>query len=415
MMRRRDFVIGLGAGIGLAATGRWTLAASKDPVKIGFLAPMTGGFAQVGKDMVDGATMYLEEIGSQAAGRKIEIIVEDTQGQPQVALTKARKLVENDRVHVLNGGLLASTGYALQPYFTEKKVPMLYPVMASDDLTQRQRSAYLVRMGWTSSQPSHPLGEYAYLTLKHRKVVTISADYAFGYETIGGFQRTFEEAGGQVIQKIWCPLNTVDFAPYLAQVRRDADAVMTLLVGQLSLRFPKQYAQAGLYGKIAVLGGGTGTDEFVLPSLDDSALGYVTALHYSAALDTPINRKFVQTYRSKFGKVPGYYSETCYLSSRWVAEATKAVGGEVEDGPKFLEALKRVHVTDAPRGPIKLDEYLNPIQNEYIRKVERREGELWNTVVKTYPDVSQFWKWKPEEYLKQPLYTRDYPPCRFCG
>lgn len=395
------------AGVGPA----W---AQKAPIKIGFLAPVTGGAAQVGKDMTNGLAMWLEENGNQIAGRKVEVIVEDTQGQPQIALTKVRKLVESDKVHVLAGGLFAHVGYALAPKVDELQVPMLYPVMAADDLTQRKPSKWVVRNGWTSSQPNHPFGEYVAKTLGYKKVVTIAIDYSFGWEQVGGFQKTFEEAGGQVIQKLWPPLGTTDFAPYLSQVRKDADAVFVLMVAQSALRFPRQYQDFGLKARLPLLGGGTTFDEFVLPSLGDEAIGSVSALIYSAALDTPINKRFVAAYRKKYGKVPSYYSEVCYTTGRWINEAAKAVGGEVEDRERFLAALRKVEIPDAPRGPVKLDAHGNPVQNIYIRKVEKKGGELWNTVIHTYPNVSQFWKYKPEEFLKQPVYDRNFPPCTHC-
>lgn len=388
--------------------------AQKGPIKIGFLAPVSGGAAQVGKDMVNGLSMYLEERGHTFAGRKVEVIVEDTQGQPAMALTKLRKLVESDRVHVLAGGLFAHVGYALAPKVDEYKVPMLYPVMAADDLTQRQPARWVVRNGWTSSQPSHPFGEYVAKTLGYKRVVTIAIDYAFGWEVVGGFQKTFEEAGGQVIQKLWPPLGTTDFAPFLSQIKRDADAVFALMVAQSSLRFPKQYEDAGLKAKLPLLGGGTTFDEFVLPSLGDEAIGGISPLMYSAALDTPVNKRFVKEYRAKYGKVPSYYSEVCYTAGRWIEEAAKAIGGDVENREKFLAALRKVEIPDAPRGPVKLDAHGNPIQNIYIRKVEKKDGELWNTVIHTYPAVSQFWTYKPEEFLKQPVYSRDFPPCKYC-
>lgn len=388
--------------------------AQKGPIKIGFLAPMTGGAAQVGKDMVNGLNMWLDENGRKIAGRPVEVIVEDTQGQPQTALTKLRKLVESDKVQVLAGGLFAHVGYALAPKVDEYKVPMLYPIMAADDLTQRKTVKWVVRTGWTSSQPSHPFGEYTARTLGYKKVVTLATDYAFGWEVVGGFQKTFEEAGGQVIQKLWPPLNTTDFAPYLAQIRRDADAVFALNVAASALRFPKQYENFGLKAKLPLIGGGVSMDEFVLPSLGDEAIGTITPLIYSAAIDTPVNKRFVKEYRAKYGKVPSYYSETCYTSGRWINEAAKAVNGDLENREKFLEALRKVEIPDSPRGPIKLDAYGNPIQNIYIRKVEKKDGELWNTVVHTYPNVSQFWKYKPEEFLKQPVYDRNYPPCKHC-
>jgi branched-chain amino acid transport system substrate-binding protein len=407
--------VAVGVALALAsvlATG--PAQAQKGPIKIGFLAPVTGGAAQIGKDMVNGLTMWLDENNHQIAGRKVEVIVEDTQGQPNIALTKLQKLVESDRVQVLAGGLFAHVGYALAPKVDQLKVPMLYPVMAADDLTQRKPVKWVVRNGWTSSQPNHPFGEYVAKTLGYKKVVTIAIDYAFGWEQVGGFQKTFEESGGQVIQKLWAPLNTTDFAPYLSQIRRDADAVFALMVSISALRFPKQYEDAGLKNKLPLLGGGTTFDEFVLPSLGDESIGGVSALIYSAALETPANKKFVAEYRKKFGKVPSYYSETCYTTGRWINEAAKAVGGDVEDREKFLVALKKVEIPDSPRGPIKLDSHGNPIQNIYVRKVEKKGGELWNTVIHTYPNVSQFGKYKPEEFLKQPVYDRNYPPCKYC-
>ena len=388
--------------------------AQKGPIKIGVISPMTGGAAQAGKDMTNGMQMWLDENGGQMAGRKVEVIIEDSQGQPNIALTKLQKLVERDQVHVLVGELFAHIGYAMAPKVDEYRIPMLYPVIAADDLTQRKPAKWVVRTGWTSSQPSHPFGEYAAKTLGYKKIVTIGIDYAFGWEVIGGFQKTFEESGGQIVQKLWAPLNTTDFAPYLSQIKRDADAVFALMVSGSALRFPKQYQDAGLKAKLPLIGGGTTFDEFVLPSLGDEAIGGMTPLQYSAALDTPINKRFVAEYRKRYGKVPSYFSETTYTSTRWIAEAAKAVGGDVENREKFLEALRKVEIPDSPRGPVKLDPHGNPIQNIYVRKVEKKDGELWNTVVHTFPAVSQFWKYKPEEFLKQPVYDRNFPACKYC-
>ena len=394
--------------------GSESVWAQKGPIKIGVITAMTGGAAQIGKDMTNGITMWLDENNQTIAGRKVEVIVEDSQGQPNVALTKLQKLVESDRVHILVGEIFAHIGYAMAPKVEEYRIPMLYPVIAADDLTQRKPAKWIVRTGWASSQPSHPFGEYVAKTLGYKRIAVIGMDYAFGWEVVGGFQKTFEENGGQIIQKLWAPLNTTDFAPYLSQIRRDADAVFALMVSISASRFPKQYQDAGLKAKLPLIGGGTTFDEFVLPSLGDEAIGGITPLIYSAALDTPVNKRFVAEYRKKYGKVPSYFSETSYTSTRWIADAAKAIGGDVENREKFLEALRKVEIPDAPRGPIKLDTYGNPIQNIYIRKVEKKDGELWNTVVHTYPAVSQFWKYKPDEFLKQPVYDRNYPPCKHC-
>jgi len=286
--------------------------------------------------------------------------------------------------------------------------------MAADDITQRKPAKYIVRTGWATSQPMHPFAEWVAKNTKHRKIAFIGMDYAFGYETLGGFQAVFEKEGGQIVQKIWTPLNTNDFAPFLAQIKRDADAVLALFVGRLALQFMKQYEESGLKGKLPLYGGGTLTDESVLPNMGNEAIGAITALHYSQALDNPANQKFSKAFEAKFGKISSYYSEACYTNARWIAEAVKAVNGKVEDKDGFLAALKKVEIKDTARGPLSIDKWGNPVQNIYVRKVERVGGKLQNTVIATIPAVSQFWKFNPDEYMKLPLYSRDYPPCKGC-
>jgi branched-chain amino acid transport system substrate-binding protein len=145
--------------------------------------------------------------------------------------------------------------------------------------------------------------------------------------------------------------------------------------------------------------------------MGNEAVGIITALHYSAALETPENRVFASAYARKYNRPPSYYSENCYTAGRFIYEALVAIRGNVEDKERFLGALRKIRIPDAPRGPVYLDEFQNPVQNIYIRRVDRR-GILRNTVIFTYPKVSQFWKYNPEEYLKQPVYSRDYPPIR---
>ncbi|HZM97387.1 MAG TPA: ABC transporter substrate-binding protein [Vicinamibacterales bacterium] len=379
---------------------------ARPPIKIGFMVPLSGGNAQNGRDILNGFLMYLDEIGYRAGGRTIDLIVEDDEAIPAVGLTKARKLIERDEVHVMAGALLSSTGYALAPYITSMKIPMVYPVVSADDLTQRRRSDWIVRTGWSGSQPNHAFGEYAYRTLGIRSVVTIALDYAFGWESVGGFERTFVAEGGRIRQKLWVPLSVHDFAPYLAQIPRDVDAVYALLLGRTALQFMRQYQEFGLKGRVKLIGGGTTTDEHVLPFMGDEALGTVTALHYSAALDTPANKAFAETYRTRYKKVPSYYSESMYTGGKWLVAAINAIGGRVEDRQALVEALRQVKPEGLPRGPVELDDYGNPIENVYIRRVERVNGQLQNTVIDTFPSVSQFWKYPPAEYLREPLYAR---------
>ncbi len=410
-----SFPLGVAAlGIGLASGP----ASAAEELRIGFLAPMTGFFAQIGKDMSNGFQMYLDEVDGNFAGAKVKFILEDGQGKPPINVRKAEKLVRQDNVQMFIGGLLASTGYALAPVSTRLKTVYIPSIAAADDLTQRQASKYpyVVRTGWTSSQPNHPFGQWA-CDQGYKKVVTVGADYAFGYEVVGGFQKTFEDCGGKVIQKIWPPIGTKDFGPYIPTIKKNADAIFTLMVGPMSLQFPKQLAAAGI--KKPVLGGGTSYDEFVLPSMGDEVIGHVSALQYSAALDTPRNAAFVKKYRAKYGKVPSYYSESNYTTAQMIHEVMKKTGGKWPGAEKFVKMLASVEL-DSVRGPVRLDELRNPVHNIYIRKVEKKkmhgydEEELWNTVIKTYPNVTQFWTYKKDDFLKQPVYSRTFPPCKYC-
>ena len=269
-------------------------AAAQEELRIGLIAPMTGPFAQVGADMTNGFKMYLDEVDSNFAGAKVNLIIEDSQGKPDTAVTKAKKLILEDHVQLLVGGVLAPEGYALAPVSTAEKTVYIASVPAADDLTQRQLGnyPYFIRTSWTSSQPHHPLGQWA-CDQGYKKIITVGADYAFGYEAVGGFQKAFEDCGGKIIQKIWPPLGTKDFGPYIPTFKADADAVFSLMVGPMPLQFPKQLRASGWTKPI--IGGGTSYDESVLPFMGDEVIGDVSALQYSAGLQTPKNEAFVKS------------------------------------------------------------------------------------------------------------------------
>jgi len=404
----------LAASLALLGASGAGPALAQGPIKIGFISPLSGAIAQAGKDMYSGCELFWEESGWQIGGRKLQVILEDNEGLPATAIAKARKLVEGDRVHIVAGIILSNVAYAVVPYIEAQGIPTIYPINSADDLTQRKRPKWLIRTGFSASGNMHPFGEYAAKVLGYKRIVTVSLDYSFGWETTGGFHKTFEDNGGHIIQKIWIPLNVQDYAPYLAQIKKDADAVFVLALGRWTLLFANQYAAAGLKGRIPLIAGGTYTDEHVLPQLGDESIGVVSAHHYSAALDTPANRRFRAAFEGKYHRIPSFYSENCYTGARVVAEAVKAIDGHVEDRAALMAALRKVEIKDAPRGPIAIDAYGNPTQNIYIRRVDRVDGKLQNTVIHTYPAVSQFWKYNPEEFLKQPVYSREFPPCRHC-
>ena len=392
--------------------------ARADDLRIGFLAPTTGFLSQTGQDMEHGFELYLNDHGGMLGGAKVNFIVEDTQGKPDVAVTKAKKLVLQDHVDMFIGGVLASTGYALAPVSTEEKTLYVSSVAAADDLTQRQLSKYpyFIRTTWTSSLPNHPLGQWA-CEQGYKKVVTIAADYAFGYELVGGFQKAFEDCGGKVIQKIWPPLGNKDFGPYIPTIKSDADAIYSLMVGPMAPQFPKQLRDAGV--KLPIIAGGTSYDDYNLAFDSDEVIGDVSALMYSAALQTPKNEAFVKEFRAKYNEVPGYYAEANYTTAQMIDEAMKQNGGKFPGAEKFIQTMLAMKI-DAARGPVAFDDMRNPIENVYIRKVEKTalfgdaKPQLWNVVIKTYPNVGQFWTYGKDKFLQQPVYSRDFPPCKYC-
>jgi branched-chain amino acid transport system substrate-binding protein len=406
----------LGTALSFAAAS--IAPAQAEELRIGFIAPMSGGFAQVGKDMVDGFQLYLDQHGGKLGGADVKLIVEDDQAKPDLGVTKAKKLVLADKVHMFVGGVLASTGYALAPVSTQEKTVYIISIPAADDLTQRQldKYPYIIRTGWSSSQPTHPMGAWA-CEQGYKKIVAVGADYAFGYEQVGGFQKAFEDCGGKIVQKIWPALGSKDFGPYLPSIKADADAVFSLMVGPMALQVPKQLRASGY--KKPIVGGGTSYDEFALPFMGDEVVGDVSSLQYSAALQTPKNEAFVKAYRAKYGKVPSYFSESNYTTAELIDDTIKKTGGKFSTPEDFVKVMAGLKI-DAVRGPVSFDDMRNPIQNIYIKKVEKKKmfgydkDELWNTVIKTYPNVSQFWTYGKEKFLAQPVYSREFPPCKFC-
>ncbi|HEY9792876.1 MAG TPA: ABC transporter substrate-binding protein [Candidatus Obscuribacterales bacterium] len=387
--------------------------AESEPIKIGFVTSQTGAAAPSARYNVNGIELWLEQIHHRIAGRKVELLIENDESSPATMKAKVRKLIEEDKVQIIDGFVLANVGYAAAPLADHYQIPFVYTTAASDDLTQRQHFNWIVRTGWTSSQPTQPFGDYAYKKLGYRRIATLGMDYAFGYEQVGGFQRAFEDAGGKVIQKIWAPLGFQDFTSFIKDIHKDADAVFICTFGRAAEIFPKQYKDVG--PKLPLLAGGSAFDESILDTLGDEAVGALSSLSYSAVLTNPANKKLAAAYRAKYNEEPNWYSDTGYTSGLFIQQAIESLHGDTSDKAKLLAALKKVELKEAPRGPVKLDNHANPIENVYVRRVERKNGKLQNTVVDTFPMVSQFYKWPEAEFLAQPVYSKDYPPCKYCA
>lgn len=382
------------------------------PIKIGLMAPTTGNFAASGQDMIDGWNLYWNQKGKTIAGREIQIFPEDDAGNPDTALTKARLLVDQRGVHILVGNLAASTGLAVAEYVKGNGMPYFIPIVSADDLTQRNRIPNVVRLaGWTSSQTTHPLGEYA-AKQGYKKVVTLAQDYAFGHESIGGFVRTFTENGGSVVAQLWNPIGTPDFSSYLAQIQNlNPDVVFVEETGADSVRFVKQWDEFGLRNKIALLGNETLTDQSLLRNMGSEAEGTITVGKYAEGRDSPETQNFVNEYDKAYKRLPSYYAVDMYAAAQLLAAAIDKAGGKVEDKAAFVKTVRSIELASTPLGPIKTDDYGNPILNVYLRQVAKRaDGRLWNAVTFTWPNISQFWTYKPEDFLKNPVYSRDFQP-----
>ncbi|HYA04837.1 MAG TPA: ABC transporter substrate-binding protein [Xanthobacteraceae bacterium] len=412
---RRTLLAGGAAGAAAALTRFPAPAvAQATPFKLGLLTVKTGPLAQGGIQMEQGVLTFLKEKNYTMGGRKVDFVSADSGGNPAGAKTKAQELVERDKVDVIVGPLAAFELYAINDYIKEQKMPTL-SLAAADNLTQRQPNPYLLRASATSSQAMHPMGHYAATELKLKRVVTISEDFAFGYEQMGGFQAAFAEDGGCVVNKLWPPLSTPDYTPYVAQIA-DCDGVCQGFAGSNPLRFMKAYASAGL--KYPVVSGETGGDDALLKSFGDEAIGLVSCCPYTLDLASDGNQRFVDEIMKNYDVIPGFYAAGLYVNCMVVDAALKAAGGDASDKDKFMTALKAVSLTDTPRGSVKFDHLNNVVGTFYVRRLGTEGAKyglkLWNKTIKTYENVSQFWTWPEQEYLAHPVYSRDYPPLTKC-
>ena len=407
---RRRFVGTLtGASVATITGTQRLFAQNNESIRVGLLAAKTGPLASGGIDMDLALTMFLKERGNVLAGRQVELIVADTAGVPATARTKAQELIEKNNVHCVIGPLAAFEALAIADYLAEKEIPTL-GVSAAEDMTQRHPSPWYVRLTSTSAQCAYPLAEYAAKELKYKKVVTIADDFAYGHEMCAGFQRSFEDNGGKIIQKIFTPLATPDYGSYVAQVK-SADAIFLGTAGSNGFRFLRQFIEYGLKDKMAVIGGMTALDESVLRNMGDEALGILTTSWYSAELDNPLNKVFAPAFRKQFKYDPGYYAASTYLSGEVLEAALTTTRGQVADKKALMAAIHNCNAQTI-RGQIEFDEFGNVIGNVYIRKVNKNDGRLVNSVVRSYPDVTQFWTYDKTAFLQNPVYSRDYPPAK---
>ena len=410
----RRTLVGGSLGLPLALSGALSgadraRAQASDPIRLGFLTVKTGPLASGGIQMEQGLQLWLKENNNKMGGRAVELFTADTGGVPANTRSKTQELVERNNVGAIIGPLAAFEALAIDDYTRERSIPV-FSVAAAEDITQRHPDPWFVRVTSSSAQCAHVMADYAAKELKYKRMATIGDDIAYGQEQNAGFQRAFEDAGGQVVQKLWPPLNAPDYGTFIAQLK-DVDAIFMSFAGSNGFRFFKQYKEYG--GTIPIVGGMTAVDEAVLQQMGEDAIGMVSTNWYSAQLDTPSNKKFVADMQATYKVDPGYYAAGTYVAAQVMDAVLAKIGGRIEDKAAFIKAVREGTFPETARGPVRFDQFGNVVGAVYIRKVEKKGGRLVNGVVKTYPDVSQFWTYDQAEFLAQPVYARESPVARY--
>jgi len=386
--------------------------AQGENLRVGFLTVRTGPLAAGGRQMEEGINLLLKERNYAFAGRKVDITFADTAGQPALAKTKAQELIEREKVHVIIGPLATFEALAIDDYMLSSKTPLITPTSAAqNDLAQKKQSDYVIHVYGTAAQPMYALGDYAAKKLGLKRIAMIADDFTYGHEGAAGFHRVFEDDGGRIVQKLWPPLNVPDYGSFIGQLKTNVDGIYAGFAGSNPLRFLRAYKEYGL--KLPLFGNPTFVDEGILKNMGDEALGVYSASWYTVDRDAPDNKRFVESIQREYKVTPGFYTAGTYTAGLWLEEAMKRVKGKFEDKPAFIRALHEVKLDHGPMGPIRLGEYGKPILNIYIRKVERKDGQLVNTTIATYPGVSQFWTYDPKQFIAGPQYSRDVPAAKY--
>lgn len=379
---------------------------------------LTGPIAEQAEQMRNGYELYLSQNDGKVGGVPVDLRYEDTQSDPNMVVQKARKLIKNDQVDAMIGGALAFESLAIRDQVDAAKMAYVSPQSSADDLTQRKGSPLVGRTNPTSSQPTMPFGEYAHDELGYKRIALVAQDYAYGWEAGGGFEYAFEKSGGEIVKKIWVPLEASDWAPFVRQIPKNVDAVWALPVGAGVPRFIKAYDEFGLNGQIPLIGGPDLADEDALQAVGTDAVGIVHSHTYNPA--NPETEQFASDYEAEYGNIPSYWGESTYGQLMWFDKVIDAYREEndasvpetiewIRDNPEeFIAKFQEVDA-ELPRGPSRMDEYNNPDLNVYVVEVKEKDGKPVRETLETFPLVSQFWNVDPDEFLAQPVFSRSFP------
>ncbi len=357
------------------------------PLKVGFIATLSGVYAALGPQMRDGMNLYFDQANNTAGGRKIEVTVEDETADAQVALQKIRKLVEQDKVDILTGIVATPVAYAARDYIHEGKHILVVSNAGGNDLTRARKSPYIFRASFSAWQNAYPSGEWMAKNVG-KKAFLMAADYAFGKESLAAFKENFLKNGGQVIGELYPPLGNTDYAPYLPQIQSaKPEFTYAFFAGSDAVAFTKQYDEFGLKKDIPLTGNGDVVEESNLPAEGRAALGVRSGLHWAWGIDTPENKKLLTDFKAKYNKEVDQFAVQGYDAGRVIVEAVSKTQGNTTDKEALVKALEGVKF-QSPRGPFEFDPAThNVVQNIYIREVKDVSGTLHNVVLETYKAV----------------------------
>jgi branched-chain amino acid transport system substrate-binding protein len=387
-MSRRKFMVGTaGAGAALASNlaAPGLLAQTRAPIKLGNLNSFTGAIAYAAENNLIGMNLFFDSVGWTVGGRKIEIIKEDDQFNPQVGLQKAKKLVESDKVDMIVGVQASNVALAVLNYAKQQKAFYIVSGAGTDAITW-DRYPYLFRTSISAYQLSTPMANWVYDNLG-KEIVTTASDYAGGRDVIAQFKGPYVARGGKVLKEIWPPLGTTDFSPYLIDIKSiNPPVTYDFMPGADAIRFIQQYTEFGLKEKMP-LTGFTIIDSLTISALGKAALGVISATTYTDTVDNPQSKQFVADYQGKYKALPDIFSDYGYVAARTVYEALKATDGDASNKDKLAEAMTKVKF-DAPRGPFRMDPVThNPIEDIHICQVVEKDGKVTSKVITTFKDV----------------------------
>jgi len=373
----RKWIASLSLGVAVVFAGQ---AASAQSVKVGVMLTLSGPAAVLGQHARDGFNLGLKHLGGKLGGLNAELVVVDDELKPDVGVQKVQALLERDKVDVVVGVIFSNVMMAIAKPVFDAQVPLVSPNAGPSPLAGKACSPWFFNTAWQNDQNHEAMGKHAQ-DAGYKKVVLIAPNYQAGKDSMAGFKRHFK---GEIVDEIFNQVNQLDFSAEIARIASlKPDAVFAFEPGGMGVNFVKQYAQAGLAGKIPFLSAFT-VDETTLPATQDAAVGMIAGAHWAPNLDNPVNKKFVADYEKEYGQVPSMYAAQGYDAAQLVDAAIKANGGKVNDKTALRDAFRKASFMSIQGKPFKLNNNGYPIYDVYsVKAVKRADGKFATEVVST--------------------------------